>query len=97
VWCDPFYGGALYDREGCRRLFAQVHGDAHGFSRVLLAPTDARSIIERMLANLESGRLAANPAALGWLCDLHLSLPDLSPDQRDRMSAARRAVRSRWN
>ncbi len=22
VWCDPFHGGALYDIEGCRRLFA---------------------------------------------------------------------------
>jgi regulator of sirC expression with transglutaminase-like and TPR domain len=97
VWCDPFHGGALYDREGCRRLFAQVHGNARGFSRALLAPTDARSIVERMLANLEGGRLAADPVALGWLCDLHLCLPDLPPEQRDRLLAARRAIRAQWN
>lgn len=97
VWCDPFHGGALYDSEGCRRLFAQVHGNARGFSRALLAPTDSRAIVSRMLANLEGSRLAADPVALAWLCDLHLLLPDLTADQRDRISAARRAVQARWN
>jgi len=50
-----------------------------------------------MLANLENGRLAADPMALGWLCDLHMTLPDLPPDQRERLSSTRRAVRARWN
>jgi len=97
VWCDPFHGGALYDLEGCRRLYSRVHGNARGFSRALLAPTDAHSIIARMLANLESGRLASDPVALGWLCELHLALPDLSEDQREHIVAARRSVRARWN
>jgi regulator of sirC expression with transglutaminase-like and TPR domain len=97
VWCDPFHGGRLYDSEGCRRLFAQVHGNARGFSRALLVPTDSRSIVLRMLANLEGGRLAADPLAMAWMCDLHLLLPDLAPDQRDRIAAARRTVRARWN
>jgi regulator of sirC expression with transglutaminase-like and TPR domain len=97
VWCDPFHGGALYDSEGCRRLFAQVHGNARGFSRALLVPTNSRAIVSRMLANLESSRLAADPLALAWLCDLHLRLPDLASDQRDRIASVRRAVRARWN
>jgi regulator of sirC expression with transglutaminase-like and TPR domain len=97
VWCDPFHGGALYDLDDCRRLFSRVHGNARGFSRALLAPTDAHSIVARMLGNLETGRLAADPMALGWMCELHLSLPDLPADQRERISATRRAVRSRWN
>jgi len=97
VWCDPFHGGALYDSEGCRRLFAQVHGNARGFSRALLAPIDSRAIVTRMLANLEGSRLAADPVALAWLCELHLRLPDLTTDQRDRVAAARRAARARWN
>ena len=97
VWCDPFHGGALYDSEACRRLFAHVHGNARGFSRALLAPTDSRAIVSRMLANLEGSRLAVDPVALGWLSDLHLRLPDLPPDQRERFSAARRAVTARWN
>jgi hypothetical protein len=87
----------MYDVEGCRRLFASVHGSARGFSRALLAPTDPHMIVARMLANLEGGRLATDPLALSWLCDLHLSLPDLEPDQRERLTATRRTLRSRWN
>jgi regulator of sirC expression with transglutaminase-like and TPR domain len=97
VWCDPFHGGRVYDVEGCRRLFAGVHGSARGFSRALLAPTDPHMIVARMLANLEGGRLATDPLALSWLCELHLSLPDLAPDERDRLTATRRTLRSRWN
>jgi len=52
---------------------------------------------DRMLANLESGRLASDPMALGWMCELHLMLPHLPDDQRVRISTARRAVRARWN
>ncbi|HEV7523903.1 MAG TPA: transglutaminase-like domain-containing protein [Acidimicrobiia bacterium] len=97
VWCDPFHGGALYDLEGCRRLFAQVHGNARGFSRALLVPTEPHAIVARMLANLEGGRLASDPIALRWLCELHMTLPGLSPDQRERLSTTRRAVQARWN
>ncbi len=82
---------------GCRRLFANVHGSARGFSRALLVPTDPHTIVARMLANLEGGRLASDPLALSWLCELHLALPDLAPDQRERLTAARRTLRSRWN
>ena len=42
VWCDPFHGGALYDLDGCRRLFARVHGNARGFSRAARADRSAR-------------------------------------------------------
>jgi hypothetical protein len=97
VWCDPFHGGVLYDLAGCRRLYSRVHGNARGFSRALLAPADPHAIVARMLANLESGRLASDPIALGWMCDLHLSLPGISSDQRHRISTAQRAARSRWN
>lgn len=97
VWCDPFHGGALYDIEGCRRLFARVHDNARGFSRALLTPTDPHVIVARMLANLENGRLAGDPLALGWMCDLHLSLPGVPDDQRERITSARRAAHARWN
>lgn len=97
VWCDPFHGGELYDIEGCRRLFARVHGNARGFSRALLTPTEPLAIVGRMLANLEGGRLAVDPLALSWLCELHLTLPGLTPDYRDRLAETRRQVRARWN
>jgi regulator of sirC expression with transglutaminase-like and TPR domain len=97
VWCDPFHGGELLDVDGCRQVFARVHGNARGFSRALLAPTEPHAILARMLANLESGRLATDPMALGWLCELHMALPDLPPGQRERLATTRRAVRARWN
>jgi len=31
------------------------------------------------------------------MCDLHLALPDISTDQRERIATAQRAARSRWN
>lgn len=97
VWCDPFHGGAVYDLEGCRKLFARIHGNARGFSRAMVAPTDPHVIVARMLANLEGGRLAADPLAMGWLCELHMALPDLPAGQRERLSMTLRAVRARWN
>jgi regulator of sirC expression with transglutaminase-like and TPR domain len=97
VWCDPFHGGALYDLDACRRLFTRIHGNGRGFSRALLAPTEPHFIIARMLTNLENGRLAGDPIALGWLCELHTAMPDLPADQRERLSTTRRAVRARWN
>ena len=97
VWCDPFHDGALLDIEGCRKLFARVHGNARGFSRALLVPTEPHAIVARMLANLENGRLASDPMALTWLCELHMALPDLSPGQRHQLESTKRSVQARWN
>jgi regulator of sirC expression with transglutaminase-like and TPR domain len=97
VWCDPFHGGARYDAEGCRRLFAQLHGSATAFRAEYLAPSSPHQILARMLANLEHGRLAEEPDQLDWMCELHLALPDLDEGERARLGAARRAVRARWN
>ncbi|HUI47606.1 MAG TPA: transglutaminase-like domain-containing protein [Acidimicrobiia bacterium] len=97
VWCDPYHGGVSLDVEGCRKLFASVHGSGRGFSRALLTPAEPRAIVARMLANLESGRLATDPIALGWLCDLHSRLPDVPEDLRVRLATTMRAVRARWN
>ena len=42
VWCDPFHGGALYDVDGCRRLFSRVHGNARVFARAARSDRLAR-------------------------------------------------------
>jgi regulator of sirC expression with transglutaminase-like and TPR domain len=97
VWCDPFHGGALYDLEGCRRLFARVHGSSRGFSRAMLVPTSAHAIVDRMLSNLERGRLANDPLALEWVFGLQLRLPELPAPRRQRIAANLRSVRARWN
>ena len=82
VWCDPFHGGALLDADGCRRQFDLVYGGALAFQRAFLAPTPARAIVARMLANLERGSLAADPVQRAWMCDLHLAIPGVSFPER---------------
>jgi regulator of sirC expression with transglutaminase-like and TPR domain len=96
-WCDPFNGGALYDADDCRALFARVHRSADAFSIEMLQPTPPRAIVARMLMNLEHGRLASDPTQLAWMCDLHLSLPGLAESEQRRLTELRQSVRARWN
>jgi len=97
AWCDPFHGGARLDLDGCRRLFARLHGSARDFHLAYLAPTPAHDIVARMLANLEHGRLAGDPLQLAWLCALHLELPALPEAERSRLLALRRTADAHWN
>jgi regulator of sirC expression with transglutaminase-like and TPR domain len=97
TWCDPFHGGAALSAEECRGLFHRVHGSERAFHPTFLAPTHPRSIIARMLANLEHGPLAADPAQLTWMCRLHLALPGLADGERRRLEALSRATTARWN
>ena len=82
VWCDPFHGGALLDRSGCRRRFDLVYGGAMVFQPGFLAPAPAHAIVARMLANLEHGPLGADPVQRAWMCRLHLDIPGLTFDER---------------
>ena len=93
MWCDPFHRFALLDAEGCRRLFDQVYGGRVRFEPAFLAPTPARAIVARMLANLEQGPLARDAMQLAHICDLHLALPGLTADERARLVRLRAA----WN
>jgi regulator of sirC expression with transglutaminase-like and TPR domain len=97
VWCDPFHGGALYDREACRTLFRRIHGGRARFTAELLRPVGAHTILARMLTNLEQGRIATDPARLMSFCELHLALPNLADAERDRLRALVRSTRARWN
>jgi regulator of sirC expression with transglutaminase-like and TPR domain len=97
AWYDPFNGGARYDAEGCRALFAQVHGSARGFSPAHLTAVPKRAIVARMLANLERGRLARDPLQLAWMCELHLLVPGLGEAERRGLGGMLRTVRARWN
>jgi regulator of sirC expression with transglutaminase-like and TPR domain len=97
VWCDPFHGGQLLELDDCRRLFERVHSSTRGFHPSFLAATPETAVIARMLANLEQSRLASDPVQLGWMCDLHLAIPDLTAHERTRVEALQRSVRARWN
>ena len=96
-WCDPFHGGAECDIEGCRALFASVHGSERGFRPAFLAPVSSHEVLARMLTNLEHGRLGQDPLQLGWMCELHSALPGLGETERARLAGAVRSVRARWN
>jgi len=93
VWCDPFGGFARLDLDGCRAIFDRIYAGRAQFDPGYLAGVSPHAILGRMLANLEHSPLAAEPAQLAWMCDLHLALPDLSPEERARLTRARAA----WN
>jgi Transglutaminase-like superfamily len=86
LWCDPFHGGALLDRSGCRRRFDLVYGGAVPFQAEFLTPTPAHAIVARMLSNLEHSRLALDPVQRAWMCGLHLDIPGLTFDERLRLA-----------
>jgi hypothetical protein len=47
-----------------------------------LAPTSPHAIVARMLANLERGKLAADPVQRAWMCGLHLDIPGITFEER---------------
>ena len=96
-WCDPFHGGALYDINDCRELFARVYGGDRGFHPSYLSSISSHAIVARMLTNLENGRLASDPAQLAWMCELHLALPQIGEAERKRLEMNLRGLRARWN
>ncbi len=81
TYVDPFHGGARLDEEGCRRLFATMHGAAP-FRADFLAPVDGRSILARMLANLTRSFLERHPRDALWTVRLRFAIPGLSIAER---------------
>lgn len=81
---DPFHGGASLDRDGCRARFAAVQGTDAGFRVEFLAPTPSRSILLRMLTNLEQTYAARRSAAVAWVVRLRLAFPELPTGERSR-------------
>jgi regulator of sirC expression with transglutaminase-like and TPR domain len=61
---DPFYGGAVYDREGCEQKLSEIAKRAVTLSDEAIEPCSSRMLISRMLRNLKviytkSGDLAS--------------------------------------
>lgn len=76
-FCDVFSGGALLGVEECAAIFSRAVGPGHAFDPEMLAPTGARAIIARMLANLERSSLAGDPVHATWMATLHFSIAGL--------------------
>jgi regulator of sirC expression with transglutaminase-like and TPR domain len=85
VWFDPFHGGRRLDEAGCRELYEAMGLDAP-FTIDLLRAVDTRSILRRMLANLQQTFTRRDPASLAWAVRLELRIPGLLPGERRRLA-----------
>ncbi len=82
VFVDAFDGGKILDEDGCHQRFVQMFGRDREWSTSLLAATDERAMLVRMVANLKQH--AARRRDLTTLCDLarlRWFLPHLALDE----------------
>jgi regulator of sirC expression with transglutaminase-like and TPR domain len=85
VWFDPFHGGQRLDEAGCRKLYEEMQLE-RPFTPELLRAVDARSILSRMLANLQQTFMRRDPASLAWAVRLRLRIPELLPGERRQLA-----------
>jgi regulator of sirC expression with transglutaminase-like and TPR domain len=85
VWFDPFHGGRRLDEAGCRELY-EAMGFEPPFTIDLLRAVDTRSILSRMLANLQQTFMRREPASLPWAVRLKLRVPGLLPGERRQLA-----------
>jgi regulator of sirC expression with transglutaminase-like and TPR domain len=85
TYLDPFGGGRRLDVAGCQSIFASIGGS--GWEEAYLAPVGARSILTRMLLNLQGIFLPSDLRSAAWVLELRLTIPGLSV--ADRLGLAR--------
>jgi regulator of sirC expression with transglutaminase-like and TPR domain len=85
VFLDPFGGGRRLDADGCRAIFAGLGGT--GWDDAHLAPVGARTILTRMLLNLQALFLPGELRSAAWVLQLRLTIPGLPVP--DRLGLAR--------
>lgn len=88
LFVDAYARGLRLDRRGAEARFHAVLGPAAVFDPAFLEPAGRRSIVARVLANLE--RIATEGAdreALRWVLRLRASMPGAGPAERRRLAA----------
>ena len=84
---DPFHGGDRLDVDGVRALFGRVFGPSVDFLPGFVAPVHARSVISRMLANLQGVYLRrVQPRNALWTVRLRLAVPGLRAEERAELA-----------
>lgn len=84
---DAFDGGRLLDRSGCERVLRAVSGARVELTPEMLAATGPRTILARMLANLDrSFERRADHRSLLWVSRLRLEIPDLPLGDRVQLA-----------
>jgi regulator of sirC expression with transglutaminase-like and TPR domain len=85
TFLDPYGGGRRLDAADCRAIFTSLGGV--GWDDTHLAPIGARSILTRMLLNLQGLFLPADLRSAAWVLQLRLTIPGLAVP--DRLGLAR--------
>ena len=89
TFLDPFNGGERLDVDGVQRLFHRVFGERMDFLPGVLAMVDARSILTRMLANLEGVyQRRSQPRHALWTVRLRLAIPGTPPFEQVELGKA---------
>lgn len=87
VLIDAFDGGRHLDRSACQDLLARVAGPRTPLSAQMLAPVGPRSILTRMLANLDgSFDRRSDRVGLRWVTDMRLAIPELGFGDRFQLA-----------
>ncbi len=85
---DPFKRGVVLDRRGAEERFRAVHGPSVEFKPDFLAPVSKRSIVGRMLDNLDGiAVIRADWTMLAWVARLRAAMPAASGDVHRRLAS----------
>ena len=75
---DAFSGGQRLDEDDCARLMRSVVGPSFPFDPTMLSSIGSRSILARMLANLEVNfRRRQDPDGRRWVARLQVAVPGI--------------------
>lgn len=85
TFLDPFGGGRRLDVAGCQAIFTSLGGT--GWNPSYLDPVGPRTILARMLLNLQGLFLPSDLRSASWVLELRLAIPGLAV--ADRLGVAR--------
>jgi len=85
TFLDPFGGGRRLDVAGCQAIFTSLGGT--GWDPPYLDPVGPRTILARMLLNLQGLFLPSDLRSASWVLELRLAIPGLAV--ADRLGVAR--------
>jgi regulator of sirC expression with transglutaminase-like and TPR domain len=85
TFLDPFDGGRRLDAAGCRAIYESLGGS--GWEDGFLDPVGSRTILTRMLLNLQGLFLPSDLRSAAWVLELRLAIPGLAV--ADRLGLAR--------
>jgi regulator of sirC expression with transglutaminase-like and TPR domain len=89
VFVDPFARGVELDRRGAEARFHAIQGPGAVFDPAFLEPVGRRSIVARVLANLEAvAVLRGDRQLLLWVLRLRTTLPSAGPAEIQRLAKA---------